>query len=85
MRKKTKIIAALVILILVLAAWWVVRQFSVQKNGPVAEQGVALAKKYCASCHLYPDRWHDYFVDFHTHAIREENMGWIRDKKPMRL
>jgi len=55
MRKKTKIAAALVILVLALAVWLVARQFGAQKNAPVGEHGEALAKQYCASCHLYPE------------------------------
>jgi len=55
MRKKTKVTTALVIVILVLIVWLVMRQSGAQQHEPAAEHGEALAKKYCASCHLYPE------------------------------
>ena len=55
MRKKTKVTTALVIVILVLIVWLAMRQSGAQQHEPAAEHGEALAKKYCASCHLYPE------------------------------
>ncbi|MFT4156155.1 FG-GAP repeat domain-containing protein [Parafilimonas sp.] len=43
------------ILVLALAAWLIMRNFSPQENATAAGHGEALAKQYCAGCHLFPD------------------------------
>ena len=48
-------IVSLLILVLALAAWFIVRKFSPQDNAAVAAKGEALSKQYCGACHLFPE------------------------------
>ena len=59
-------IAGLLILVSALATWFIINRFSPQDNKPVGGKGEALAKQYCAACHLFPEpqlldkqTWHD--------------------------